>query len=149
MNQKSLVFLTVLLIALSAGFCAPTTFKYDNYKGYINLTNGNPAINMPITLNCSIDSTGIFEAFQDKTDNNGFYSFEGLNSTFEFIGTDSLECNIVSEIRGLSTLFNFYPGKDVILGGINPGDTITLFVSSLINPPMIIQEMLSLTSQDK
>ncbi len=133
MNQKSLIFLSVLLMALSIGFCTPTTFKYDNYKGYINLTNGNPAISIPIILNCSIQSTGIFETFQDKTDNNGFYSFEGLNSTFEFIGTDSLECDIIPQIEGVTTLSYIYPGKDVILGGINPGDTLTLFVSSLIN----------------
>jgi hypothetical protein len=135
MNQKSHIFLTVLLIALSAGFCAPTTFKYNYFKGYINLTNGNPAINLPITLNCSIPSTGIFEIFQDKTDNNGFYSFEGLNSTFEFIGTDLLQCNIISEIRGLSSLYPLsytYNGIDVP-GSITPGDTITLPVPSLIN----------------
>jgi hypothetical protein len=120
-------------MALSIGFCAPTTFKYDNYKGYINLTNGNPAISIPIILNCSIPSTGLFEMFQNKTDNNGFYSFEGLNSTFEFIGTDSLECDIIPEIEGVTQSSYIYQGKDVILEGINPGDTLTLFVSSLIN----------------
>lgn len=99
---KKFLLLTVLLLALSSSY-SEATYGYNNTFGYVNLSNGNPAVNMNITLNCS----SILDNFihYALTNSNGAYSFSGIFDIYNSSATEAL-CVINSSKKGITNTTN-------------------------------------------
>ncbi|MFA5333355.1 MAG: hypothetical protein WC376_02575 [Candidatus Nanoarchaeia archaeon] len=99
---KKFLLLTVLLLALSTSY-SEATYGYNNTKGYVNLSNGNPAANMNISLNCSSE----LETFTHYvlTNSLGYYTFSGIIDIYNSSATEAL-CIINSSKKGMLNITN-------------------------------------------
>ncbi|MDD4353606.1 MAG: hypothetical protein PHN56_04055, partial [Candidatus Nanoarchaeia archaeon] len=130
MIKKFLLF-TVFLLALNYGFSV-ATFGYDNSNGYVNLSNGSPANNINISLNCLTEYNNTI--YYNTTNINGYYSFSGIRDEYDGAST-YLICYINStELGVFNTTLNYFTNTTPITNGntiINLGNEINFTYNTL------------------